>query len=364
MMQCGWDLSDKLSRSQPISLFRVMNGWISFAIGFATIYLALFIMDSSSFDMEGWIGQLPPKEVSKNDIATESHVPGISVSFLYFSIATMTTLGFDDIACKGWFAQMLASVEMLVGILFSVMIFGVSLTFFQKQEKDGTHTLQKYDHDYSCFRRCMRWIRQKIAFVDDVRHFLVQNLVLLVLAFQVACVEIVVVLDPDLLSNPQAYKSRGFLVLCVLQAVLVMVIFLTSLRIVFKMSDHAEIGIWFLIQSYLCIILLFDGIYLLVFLFNREAFTFVEDVTADVSPLQAIWKFFYLSMSVMTTTGYGDITPRLMIARLVVTFHMIISQVYHMLILGLGTTKFITLQHESAAPKETYSMGLRSNSEF
>merc|ERR1712146_327296 len=60
-----------------------------------------------------------------------------------------------------------------------------------------------------------------------------------------------------------------------------------------------------------------------------------------------MWKFLYFSCTAMTTTGYGDITPRLMIGRIAVIVHMLVSQIYHILILGLGTALLVSRQRES-----------------
>mmetsp|Transcript_38885 Transcript_38885/g.65227 ORF Transcript_38885/g.65227 Transcript_38885/m.65227 type:complete len:90 (+) Transcript_38885:117-386(+) len=57
-----------------------------------------------------------------------------------------------------------------------------------------------------------------------------------------------------------------------------------------------------------------------------------------------MWKLLYFSFTAMTTTGFGDITPRLMIGRIVVALHLVVSQMYHILILGLGTAIFVSRQ--------------------
>ena len=92
-------------------------------------------------------------------------------------------------------------------------------------------------------------------------------------------------------------------------------------------------------------IFLFDGVYLLVYLLNKDAFELAGG--KHMALPEAMWRFLYFSFTAMTTTGYGDITPRLMVSRVVVGAHMVTSVVYHVLILGLGTALFVSRQRRS-----------------
>lgn len=54
----------------------------------------------------------------------------IFISFLYFSCATMTTVGFGDIVPTTWFTQLIVTSEMLLSVTYSVVIFAQGLSHF------------------------------------------------------------------------------------------------------------------------------------------------------------------------------------------------------------------------------------------
>jgi hypothetical protein len=51
------------------------------------------------------------------------------VTSIYFSIVTMATVGYGDITPRGWFAQVLVSLEILVGVGFSIFFFSIIAGF-------------------------------------------------------------------------------------------------------------------------------------------------------------------------------------------------------------------------------------------
>jgi len=348
MLHYGWSLTQDIADLSPVTMYRLVNGWVTAAMGFSFIYLVLFIADPLSFHVDGWVGE--DAELSHTNKhpshQLEGHVAGVIVGFLYFSLATLTSVGFGDIVCRGWRAQVLCSMEMLLGVIFSVVIFGWALHYFQSQiGTDVVAELREF-HEHNLVRRVAHIIRYNIPGFEPLRKFIVHYLFMVVVFFQLGTLGILLLLDPELLEDPNPHESKAFLVLCILQGVLTLLLISVSLRIAFKMHDHVEIGLSFLVQSYLSVIVLFDGIYLLVFLANKDSFKLPFVSPEFLSLPGAMVKFLYFSCTAMTTTGFGDITPRLMVGRIAVTVHMIVSQVYHILILGLGTAIFISRQQE------------------
>ncbi|GAB5369381.1 hypothetical protein AAMO2058_001399600 [Amorphochlora amoebiformis] len=345
MAQCGSNLIGKISRGKEIGLELLISAWVTFAFGFALIYLVIFMEDPEAFRVEGWIGGVG-KHTKVQSAEMEGHVGGVCVAFLYFSISTLTTLGFGDITCRTWQSQTVACVEMMVGVFLTIILFGSALYYFQRQidVENGAHQPQSFDHDYGCIRRSFRYLRHKVPAIEMFRRFLIDHLLSVVIGVQVFTFVLVLLLDPKLLNDPTVYAANGFITLCVMQGLLLLLLISVSIRIVFKMHDHADIGLWFLVQSYISIIVLFEGVYLLVYLCSRDAFHITVSGGEDMTISGAMWNFLYLSITSMTTTGYGDITPRLMIARIAVSVHMCVSEVYHILILGLGTARFTARQ--------------------
>jgi len=343
MLYTGWTLVRDIADLNPISISRLINGWITFALGFSLVYLLIFIADPDVFHVDGWIGEIHERKIETNRV--EGHVAGVLVGFVYYSLTVLTSVGFGDVTCRGWLAQFTCCLEMLIGVIFSVVIFGWALHYFQTQV--GEDIVAEFRNEYhpGIFRRLVATIRHRVPGVEVVRKFIISYLLLVVIGIQFGTFGVLVMAEPELLAEDNVYKNRAFIALCCLQAFLLLLLCSVSLRIAFKMHDHMEVGLGFLVQSYLSIIVLFDGVYLLVFLVDKDSFRMPSAPDpAKISLLTAIWNFFYFSCTAMTTTGFGDITPRLMLGRAAVSCHLVISQVYHILILGLGTAIFVSRQ--------------------
>jgi len=346
ILYSGWTLILDIAKLNPISITRLVNGWLAFALGFSFLYLAIFISDPAAFRVDGWVGE--DHHSRKKALALhqmEGHVPGVLVGFVYFSLSVLTSAGFGDVICRGMPAQILCCLEMLIGVIFSVVIFGWALHYFQTQVGEDVVSQFRDHYEMGFFRRVISWVRHHVPGVEMMRKFVIAYLLLVVIGIQVGTLCLIEMLDPTLIKDPDVATKPAFMALCILQGFLLMLLLSVSLRIAFKMHDHVEIGLSFLVQSYLSIIVLFDGVYLLVFLIDKDAFKipFVEELD-DLTITAAMWKLLYFSFTAMTTTGFGDITPRLMIGRIVVALHLVVSQMYHILILGLGTAIFVSRQ--------------------
>jgi len=54
----------------------------------------------------------------------------IFIKFLYFSTATMTTVGFGDVTPTLWYTQLIVTTEMLLSVTYTVVIFAQGLSHF------------------------------------------------------------------------------------------------------------------------------------------------------------------------------------------------------------------------------------------
>jgi len=54
----------------------------------------------------------------------------IFIKFLYFSTATMTTVGYGDVTATMWYTQLLVTCEMLLSVTYTVVIFAQGLSHF------------------------------------------------------------------------------------------------------------------------------------------------------------------------------------------------------------------------------------------
>ncbi len=94
------------------SLYRVLASFFFTAYYFAVIDLALCRLDPSSF----------------NGIDSSSDIARLA-SFLYFSVITITTLGYGDITPKTWLVRAAAGAEAVTGVLLITFLFGTIVSF-------------------------------------------------------------------------------------------------------------------------------------------------------------------------------------------------------------------------------------------
>ena len=82
---------------------------------------------------------------------------------------------------------------------------------------------------------------------------------------------------------------------------------------------------------------LFAGIYIMVYLFQKQEAWPVKRVSkANAGFWYMSGEFLYLSITTMTTTGYGDLSPRSSFAILMVSLQIIASAMFYQIIIALG----------------------------
>ena len=54
----------------------------------------------------------------------------VTIRFIYFSTQTMTTCSFGDLVSNAWYVDMLVTVQMLLSVLYTTVIFSKGLAFF------------------------------------------------------------------------------------------------------------------------------------------------------------------------------------------------------------------------------------------
>jgi len=62
----------------------------------------------------------------------------IFIKFLYFSTATMTTVGYGDVTATMWYTQLLVTCEMLLSVTYTVVIFAQGLSHFNPAPTSST----------------------------------------------------------------------------------------------------------------------------------------------------------------------------------------------------------------------------------
>ena len=146
--------------------------------------------------------------------------------------------------------------------------------------------------------------------------------------------------DPNLFSldndnhHDKNFISSAFILSLIIQILHLSMVVSTSLKYV----RHSEnITINFLVQSFISVCVLFAGMYIMVFLFQKQdAWPLKEGIKASAGFWYVSGEFLYLSITTMTTTGYGDLSPRSTFAIAIVSLQIIASAMFMQIIIALG----------------------------
>mmetsp|Transcript_6013 Transcript_6013/g.9079 ORF Transcript_6013/g.9079 Transcript_6013/m.9079 type:complete len:190 (-) Transcript_6013:41-610(-) len=150
---------------------------------------------------------------------------------------------------------------------------------------------------------------------------------------------VVVSLCELIFSNETAILDVAITLGSIIQFVQVVFVIVTSVKLV-KQLRHRTASGWFLVQSYLSVVILYAGSYTLVFQIESSSFH-SEQLVDEKSEIFAIYTIFlYFSGTTMSTVGYGDIYPVVWYTQLMVLSEAILSVVFTTVIFVKGLAHF------------------------
>ena len=353
---------------------KIWNIYVSTLICYTALYFTCFCYDRGSFNVDGYAPDSTPDSAGglpDTDTQNYNDVPTLFVFFLYFSAAIMTSTGFGDIAPAKWYTQFFSNSQMLVGMMYHVGVFGLTLSHFRQFQKMSEEERErrkrlKEQEDPSMLTSVMlavsnlqlaRRIREVHPVLDDVRRWCIRHL------FWVTAISSILITlllyaipggDPFATlttADGSAYniKIAVLTVMVFLESLLAIVVVFVSFRLV-RQINSTELSANFLIQSYLSTALLFGGIYFILYAATPHH-QFSRRFDSQTSIFEVLYIFLHFSFTVMTTTGFGDIYARGVIARAFVLVEMLVSILYNAVIIGLGTSQLIDLQSAEAEKK-------------
>eukprot|EP01126_Amoeba_proteus_P063602 TRINITY_DN8780_c0_g1_i10.p1 TRINITY_DN8780_c0_g1~~TRINITY_DN8780_c0_g1_i10.p1 ORF type:complete len:269 (-),score=39.61 TRINITY_DN8780_c0_g1_i10:91-897(-) len=131
------------------------------------------------------------------------------------------------------------------------------------------------------------------------------------------------------------------------QCVHLIFIIITSVKLT-KQVLHKTASSSFLAQSYLSTIMLFAGIYSLIFCLDTNAFKGIPTL-ADGRPEKILFiHMIYFSTITMTSTGYGDVIPSKWYTQLIVVVQLLVAVLYNTAIFTSGVDHFYGFRHKNS----------------
>ena len=131
-----------------ISMETLVQSYLTTIITMAGVYFLYMAMDTGSFvgiDSK-WSGE-SPKHLITSDLGDQW---ALLLHLAYFSCTVMTGCGFGDITPRTWYAVLTVTLQQLLSVTFSTVIFGLALQHFtsrihlrrkalERKEMEGTN---------------------------------------------------------------------------------------------------------------------------------------------------------------------------------------------------------------------------------
>eukprot|EP01147_Barroeca_monosierra_P010429 gene10429-2560_t len=204
-----------------------------------------------------------------------------------------------------------------------------------------TQSKGKFEHEKlktRNIRHRRRWLSPKIT----------HRLLLLTIIWQILNVGILTLLDrripqkklkDHIVEDPA--MLAGVIIMVVFQTIQMIVIVIASVKLA-KQILHQTASNSFLIQSYLSTVILYAGVYTLLYRVDSDSFRGLESSLSSLTSKGFIFlcfvKFLYFSVTTMTSTGFGDVSPGSWYMDLIVSTQMLISIIYTTSIFAKGLT--------------------------
>ena len=126
-----------------ISLETLLQSYLSTITAMAGVYFLFMAIDTTAFEgiHAKWPNEAPiDKTVTETD---PSHQVQLLMHMFYFSCTVMTGCGFGDITPKRWYAVMCVTLEQLLAVTYSTVIFGLALQHFTTRISLRKRALEK-----------------------------------------------------------------------------------------------------------------------------------------------------------------------------------------------------------------------------
>ena len=332
----------------------VIRSYLSVVTCFAAIYFTMVQGSAVAFDGSALF------------VANEYEEWELLVAMVYFSVTTMTTVGFGDIVPGHPLAFLVVMAQELSSITYNTFVFSRAMEHFaQTVEKERLEGIRKEKvveelvgqmavrtsrhnkddrmKDEAIERiRSARRTREKGGIVKRVLRFvLVKHALLVVFALQVVLVGLSV--SSYSAEDGLVYDITGDVprsASLILISTVSVVAAIGSTVQMFDRLKRSVVAFRSLGAVYLSVALSFAGVFALMHGARENEFRIASYATDTefFSVVGLYTQFAYTSFTIMTTTGFGDVTPQRATSFVAVIFLMIVGAFFTTIIFALSLT--------------------------
>jgi hypothetical protein len=171
------------------------------------------------------------------------------------------------------------------------------------------------------------------------------------IVLQLLCALAVFTVDPD----KETFPILLVLLILLLEALQTALIVFISTQI-FRRMRHGFVGARVLVSMYCANLIAFAGLYTLCYSISSDWFSLPESSDSQ-SALEVIGMFMYYSVSLMTSAGLGDISPRSWVTQLCTSVQMLFATLYYAGIFVAGAHQYRQVLSESRSLHWTSKLG-------
>ena len=322
-------------KAHNISIWFLMKSYLATCVAFGGLYFTLLIgVDETA--LRG-LSNLVDRDY-------RFYFVYVLIDTTYFSITTMSTVGYGEITPNINYALIICVLQQAVSVFYSAVIFGVGISHFveslqstsqrRRAEKRRRASVAAGLSNEGSERRSSgggprRGGGETRSCMASVRHTLARFAIPITVAFEAVILSALYLIDPVIFDDNKALAtSVGDALaaggICLAQLIVVVVTGLVGYQL-YRDIHHNNFSRWHLLYAYIATVLCFASLYAVVFHVMPHAFAGLDRVGLDGSvvqaaaalhPVERVLRFVYLSTTVMSTCGFGDILPTESISRL------------------------------------------------
>eukprot|EP01084_Bolivina_argentea_P123479 218824_1 len=336
-----------MKRLWDLTFFQIVQLYLTSILIFTGVYSTAYFYDS---DREH--GTFNAFNLNETEFANANFIERI-FAFLYLSCSQQTLCGVCEIIPKSPPTMILAGIQMLFGIFFSIIIISIGISRLgediekrkvdiykenlKKQNRlaDKSFQSMRSNFDNLISKTCWHLLTHNekiIKFRRTTRRFLL--VIVIIIQITKNLLEFITT-DSSFADKHNTMHALIFIVFDLLN---ILVVLMTSLKFL-HVGHMTELRLSFLLQTYLSTMLVFAGIYVDFQATSHHGKRYGNGafITGEDTYIGMWSKFIYFSFAMMTLCGAGlDIKPKKWYAAFAVCNEMLLGLFFHVYIFGTG----------------------------